>query len=137
MRRRLTHADRADSGSTLVEVCVAMAVLWSLGFISAAAQTQALARLTAAMEYRKAVWMAAGAAESLRAGDSSGGVALEWSAKAARVLDDGRVSIRSVPGHAMVIEVGWVSRRPVHAATCAHGNACVAIVVGVFHSIAR
>lgn len=136
MRRWLTRAERTDSGSTLVEVCVAMTLLWSLGFISAAAQTQALAMLTVAMEYRKAVWIAAGAAESLRAGDPSGHVAHEWSATAARVLGDGRVSIRSVPGHAMVIEVAWVSRRAVHAATCAQGNACVAIVVGVFHSIA-
>lgn len=121
-------------GSALIEACVAMVLLCSVGFLSAAAQRQALAMLTYAIEFQKAVWIASGAAESLRAGDSTEHVEREWGARIARAMDRGRVSIRDVSSSARVIEVSWYAHRVANRATCAHGDACVVILVGARRS---
>lgn len=117
------------SGSSLLEVLIALSLSAIIALSALSAQTQALRLMRSALEYRHAAWIADAAAEALRSGMTRERVRREWDRRARSVLPNGRFDIERQAAEIDVLEVSWLVDRPTGGASCRGGLACIRIAV--------
>ncbi|CAB3786495.1 type IV pilus modification PilV family protein [Pararobbsia alpina] len=125
----MRRSSKGCSGSSLLEVLIALSLSAVIALGALSAQTQALRLMRTALEYRHAAWLADAAAEALRSGMPREVVRREWDRRVRLALPNGRFDIERYAEEVDVLEVTWLVDRSPKVTSCRGGLACIRIAV--------